>query len=377
MTVHRITRILAVALLIGSLPAASTARGRSEDAALRRELRARGLDPGAIVFPHAVDERMARWLDETMPKRLADDAEVKILLERLLARDELDLDYQRGYTATAREVFDSGQANCLAFTHLFIGLGRELGLPVFYLKVDDLQSFEREGDLVVLSGHVTAGYGSRRSPQILEFSIFPVGDYRRVSVLSDISALALFYSNRGAELLVGGDLEAALEWLETAVRIDPDLPEAWVNLGVTYRRSGRLEDAEHSYWLAIAADPGFAPAYQNLSALLMRWEERREEGRQLLALSDQRENRNPFNYLALGDLSMAQGRLRDAERYYRRAFHLNPAGADTRAAMGRWALESGRPRRARKFLRKARRADPAETRVRQLTEMLAARDGLG
>jgi len=315
MSIHRVTRWLVVAFLIVGVPATGAARERSDQVALRRALKARGLDPKAIVLPHAVNEAMTDWLEETMPRRLADDVEARILLERLLSRDELDLDYLRGYTGTAVEVFETGEANCLAFTHLFIGLARELGLPVFYVKVEDLQSFEREGDLVVISGHVTAGFGSKNRPQILEFSIAPVVEYRQVRPLADVSALALFYSNRGAELLIEGDLAAALEWLETAVRIDPELPEGWLNLGVTYRRSGRLEAAERSYWEAVGTDPEFAPAYQNLSALLLRAPGRAEEGRRLLALSDQKENRNPFNYLALGDLSLAQGRPDDAERY--------------------------------------------------------------
>lgn len=321
-------------------------------------------------MPHAIDERMAQWLAEAVPRRLSDEQKLTLLLEELLGRNKLDLQYHRGYTGTAIETFESGQANCLAFTHLFVGLARELKLPVFYLKVDDLQSFEREGDLVVVSGHITAGFGSISRPRILEFTIFPAADYQSLHPLSDLGAVALFYSNRGAELLLSGDREGALVWLETAVRIDPALPEASTNLGVVYRRLGRMEEAEAAYRRALEVDPEYVSAYRNLSALLLRIEGRREEGRQILELTDQRQSRNPFNYLALGDLALSQGHVADAERYYRRALQLGPDLAEASAAMGQWALAAGRRQRARRWYRKAARLDPDQARVRSLAEAL-------
>lgn len=357
-------------LLMAAASVSGQARGGEGEGSLRRQLKQRGLDPAAIVLPHAIDERMVEWLEEAVPRRLTEEQKLTQLLEELLGRNKLDLQYHQGYTGTAIETFESGQANCLAFTHLFVGLSRQLKLPVFYLKVNDLQSFEREGDLVVVSGHITAGYGSANQPRILEFTIFPAAEYRSIRPLSDLGAVALFYSNRGAELLLEGDREGALEWLEIAVQIDPALPEASTNLGVVYRRLGRLEDAEAAYRHALEVDPEYTSAYRNLSALLLRIEGRKEEGRQILELTDQKQSRNPFNYLALGDLAVSQGHLADAERYYRRSLKLGPELAETSAAMGQWELAAGRRQRARRWYRKAAKLDPEHARVRSLAEAL-------
>ena len=243
----------------------------------------------------------------------------------------------------------------LGVTHLFIGLSRHLDLPVYYLRVDDRQQYQRSGDLVVVSGHVTAGYGPRNQPKVLEFAIYPVAEYHQVEPLSDIRALALFYSNRGAELLLAGDVSGALEWLPTAVRIDPD--------------------AEAAYRRALEADPESASAYRNLSGLLLTLDGREEEGLQLLTLTDQKANRNPYNYLALGDLSLAQARIEDAGRYFRRAYRLAPEEAETVAAMGLWSLQSGRTRAAKKWLRKARKLDPDNARVARLSRTLESGGG--
>lgn len=344
---------------------------RPDEQELLRQLRKRGLEVDSIVLPHALNREMEVWLATAVPPEVGKQQRVERLLESLLSRSQLDLEYHQGYTGTAIEAFDSRRANCLAFTHLFVGMARQLDLPVYYLKVDDLQSFEREGDLVVVSGHITAGTGPVRNPRVLEFAIFPVAEYRNLRPLSDLSAVALFYSNRGAELLLKGDREGALSWLETAVRIDDSLADAWLNLGVVHRRLGALEEAESAYWRALEIDPESTSAYQNLSALLLNNVERREEGLRLLALTDRGGNQNPFNFLTLGDISLDRGSLEDAERYYRRALQLAPEAAEAQAAMGEWALASGRRGRARKWLKRARRSDPQDPRVLRLAQQIA------
>lgn len=344
--------------------------GLEDWASLRRQLRARDLDPDEIVLPHALDDEMKAWVDESMLPTQNPEQRMERLLELLLGRNQLELEYHQGYTGTAIETFQTRRANCLAFTHLFVGMSRWLDLPVYYLKVDDVQSFEREGDLVVVSGHITAGFGSPTKPRILEFSLFPASSYRRVRPLADLSAVALFYSNRGAERLLEGDRQAALEWLETAVRIDPDLPDAWVNLGVVRRRAGELEGAEAAYRRAIEIDPEFASAYQNLSALLLQSGGREDEAERLLALTDHEQNRNPFNFLSLGDLSLSEGRLEDAGRYFRRALELDSEGVEPQAAMGQWYLATGERRKARKWLKRARRVRPEDPRVLALEAAL-------
>ncbi len=89
-------------------------------------------------------------------------------------------------------------------------------------------------------------------------------------------------------------------------------------------------------------------------------------------MTDRGANRNPFSYLALGDLSLRQGRLDEAERFYRRALRLGPDQAETNAALGLWAIFAGRPRDARAWLKKAEKLDPAHPRVEELARQLRA-----
>ena len=135
------------------------------------------------------------------------------------------------------------------------------------------------------------------------------------------------------------------------------------------RRGGDLVAAEAAYRRALEVDPSTVTAYQNLSALL-RMVGREQEAEELLALVDRSGNRNPFSYLALGDLSLRLGRLEEAGRFYRRAVRLDPTQAESEAALGHWALAAGKTREAQKHLRKAQQIDPKNARVDDLAKRL-------
>ena len=366
------------ALLLGAaLVSAGCASAPAGDGAdLARTLRSHGLDPATVVVPHEISDEMRIWVHREVPDSTPADQLLTRLLAAIIDPGGLRVEYEARHTATAKEVFQSRRANCLAFTSLFVGLAREVGVPVVYLDVDDIEKFEKEGDLVVVSGHVSAGYNTGADLKILDFSAAPAAQYRKVHPISDVTAVALFHSNRGAEALRGGHTEEALGWLRKAVAIDPDLGRAWVNLGVALRRAGDLAAAEAAYRKALEVEPTAISAYQNLAALLRLRGQDAEAG-DLLTLSDRLGTRNPFIYLALGDLSLAHGRLDDARRFYRKSLHLYHASAEPYAAMGLLALATGDSVDAARWLRKALAIDQENDRVKQLASRLGRAGGRG
>ena len=200
----------------------------------------------------------------------------------LLNRTTAPLTYVAGHTGTAAEVFASGTANCLGFSQLFVALARELDLPVYLLRVSDLQSFEREGDLIVASAHVTAAFGTPDRRRILDFAQRPVSAYRWVEEISDLTAVALYYSNRGAEELRDGRTDS-WAWSCCAsrcgsTRSSPRPGSTWASQSAARATSSprRPPIARRSKWI-----PPRSPAYQNLSALL-RLIGREQEAEELL-----------------------------------------------------------------------------------------------
>jgi Flp pilus assembly protein TadD len=366
-------RLLAAVCAAGCMlggAACRTASSRvSEEFELRRELREHGLDPGAVTIPWQLTSEMRQWVHREVPDNLAVEDRLQRLLSALLGSEGLALEYQAGTTGTAQEVFASHRANCLGFTSLFVGMARELGVGVFYLDIGDVEKFEREGNLVVESGHITAGYGAASMLRILEFTPIAKPNYRLLRRISDRTAIALYYSNRGAELLRSGDERGALGWLRKAIVLDPELARARINYGVALRRTGDLAGAEAAYRKALEDDPAAAAAYQNLAALLYA-AGRRSEADELMALSSKLDNRNPFNFLSLGDVALSHGRTEEARRFYRKAQRLEGAEAESAAALGQLALATGDRREARRWLHKAAGRDSENDRVQRLAAQL-------
>lgn len=359
------------ALVITSLGCATTGAGGGIEMA--RLLRDRGIDPAGVILPYQPTEEMRTWARAQMPKQnVPADEKLTRLLAALLDDEKLGLTYEREFTGTAAEAFARRKANCLAFTNLFVGLGRELGAPVFYLDVDDVQRFEKDGDLVVVSGHVSAGFFAGRELKVLDFSLAPEANYRVVRPISDLTAVALYYSNRGGELLRTGQHEEALGWLRQAVALDPELARGWINYGVALRRTGDVDGAEAAYRKALELDPQASSAYQNLASVL-RIRGQQEEAEQLLRLTERLGSRNPFNYLNLGDVSMSHGRLDEARRFYKKALRLYDEHAEPYAALGLWSVANGDLGGARKWLRKAEAIDGENGRVKLLQARLRAR----
>ncbi len=360
--------ILIPAILFATGNATAAPRQNTEER-VHQALADRGLDPEAVLLPYALTDEMREWAHAKVLPRITYDQKLNRLLMALLGGEELRLAYSWGYTGTAADVFETRLANCLAFTNLFVGMAREVGVPVYFLAVET-ETYRRQGEFVVVSDHIAVGRGVGNEIRMYDFSERRSEELPRVRQISDLTAIAMFHSNRGAEVLQQGKVDEALRWLRTAVAVDDNLANAWVNLGVALRRAGDSEAAEGAYRKALEVDPRTYGAYQNLASLL-RIEGRREEARQLELALRKSPNRNPYTYLSLGDISFRSGRLDEARRLYRRAAHLNRSDAESYAALGQVAAAAGDLTTARKMLRKARKRDDDNRRAVRLASLLA------
>lgn len=328
------------------------------------------------VQPDLLTSEMKDWVARKVPTQANELTQLQRLLEAL-QRDEdgPKLRYREGYTGTAQEAFETGVVNCLSFSQLVVALARELGVEAFYMDVRQFEQFTREGDLVVVAGHMTAGFDEGLERRILEFSVGPDVEYRDAVRITDATARAYYHSNRGAEHLQEGEIKLAIEWLAAATKVDPTLPDAWANLGVALRRDGQLKEAEAAYRHSIALDPNFFPGYQNLVALFRLRGGGDEAADLLLEVLGRQSTRNPFVYLAVGDLAMDQGDWEGARRFYRRARRLRRSDPDLLAALGQANFELGDLRKATKLLSVALEKDPGNLRAKRLERSLASNSG--
>jgi len=75
------------------------------------------------------------------------------------------------------------------------------------------------------------------------------------------------YVNLGILYRKAGRLEQSEDALKTAVERNDGSAVAWTELGATQRLRGEFPSAAASYEKAIASDPNFAPAYRNLGVV--------------------------------------------------------------------------------------------------------------
>jgi len=137
---------------------------------------------------------------------------------------------------------------------------------------------------------------------------------RRPSTVNIRRDSALRWWTRGVEL-EGQAPEAACRAYEEAIRLNPCLAEAHVNLGRLYHEAGKLEEAEVSYRLAIEHGPDLVVAYYNLGVVL------EDQGRDTAAIAAyqqtlQRDAMFRAAHCSLAELYERLGRAKEALRHY-------------------------------------------------------------
>ena len=316
--------------------------------------------------PLHINDEMKSWIDARVFALHSDSYRAHSLMTAL---NSLNLQYQLGRTGTAADVFSSRKFNCVSFSFLFVGLSRHIGLKTHFLRAIDDPGYTQEGELVVVNEHMTAGVSDGARSRILEFQFLPDPSTHRFRRLTDQQAIALYYSNLGAEKLFEDKPAAAATLFEIAIEKQGDLSEIWVNLGVARRRAGQHEAAEAAYLKALELDPSDSRAYLNLASLMWRLGQENATDR-LLHLLEQGDPEDPYAYLVLGDHALRGRRIQDAERFYRRAVRKDRRSGEARAAWGMALLEQGETRKAGKQLRKAQKRDPEHARTVRLARTL-------
>lgn len=221
-------------------------------------------------------------------------------------------------TSSAREVFHSRQANCVGYANLLIAAARHVDVAAFFVLVEDLGQGRRQGNLEIDEGHLAVAFGQDDGLWIYDFAGASDASHHRWRPITDLTAMALYYSNRGVEELLEHRFQSALGWLHQAVELDPELTDAWINYGVAARHAGDLETARQAYEQALELDPTAAPAYRNLAHLL-RQDGRFNEAADLLRGAAELPLQSPFDFLEEARSNLLAGDLMLARGYYQKA----------------------------------------------------------
>lgn len=264
----------------------------------------------------------------------------------------LALQYDAYTTRTVEESYRDRKANCLSFSLLFVALARQAGLDAFIQESDQVLSWYEEGGTVYNTGHVNVGVRIGHARHTVDIDRSVLVTRGPPLAISRERALAHFYNNRGAELMVRGQSVAARRHLELAIRMDPDYLGSWNNLGVLNLREGDPAAAERVYAVALSKNRKHAPTLLNLVTLYKRTGD--------LARSAELERRlqkvqlkDPFHQLLLAIGCEKRGDYANAIVHYKRAIRLHRDEHRFHFGLARAYMQLGDLRHARSALARA------------------------
>jgi tetratricopeptide (TPR) repeat protein len=352
-----------VLVATGATAAAATRQPAFEESELVSGVALAFAPPEVPIVVPTPDETFA--LDAEMQAFIAPLKEVRhprqrmeALIRALEARGMFSLEYTE-VTRTARDTFHDRQGNCLSFTMLFVSLARAVGLQAGYQSVVVPPSWSNDGQVVVASHVNTSVRMGRGEESIVDFNIRPYRSDRRSRRVNDSYALALFYTNLGAEAMLRDDDAAALVYLREAAGVRTDIAGTWINLGVLYARHGRYEHAEAAYLHALDVDADEPSALTNLSlvydalgetALAAEYRERVHRYR----------DRNPYYHFASATVAYEQRQFDDALVSLRKALRLKPDDQQFYQLRGQVETALGKSRDATESFELARSYAAAE-----------------
>jgi tetratricopeptide (TPR) repeat protein len=283
--------------------------------------------------------------------------------------ESLDLEYELSPTRDAIGTYRARSGNCLSFVNLFVGMSREVQLNPFYVEVTDFQRWNYREGVVVSQGHIVAGMSVDGQLSTFDFLPYQAKAYRDFKPIDDLTAIAHFYNNIGAEALLEDDLENAEEALRIAVDLDPDFNKALNNLGVFYLRTGQSGDAVQLFREALERDPADVALMTNLARALQT-KGQAQEASELLAQLDEVSQTSPFYFVYRGEMALSDGDTAQALDFMREGLRRDSEIPEVHVGLVKVYLALGEMDKARHHLERALRLDATNREARRFAAMM-------
>ena len=294
-----------------------------------------------IVIPFEIDDEIRQLARDVTRETSSESDKVRALVHAINGLEGFSVSYDWLSNKTAQEVFREGKGNCLAYSNLFVGMARAVGLDAAYADVRFTERITREAEIVVRSTHITAAVRSATGTGLVDFTATPERKYIGFEVIDDLEAIANFYNNQGflyGYFTEAGDvdfdpLEKELEMYRLALEVLPTFHRARNNLGVALRRRGRVDEAIEQYRLAIEHNPKYAEARSNLGTAYLH-QGRTEDALREYLLAVKYAGRDGYIHHRLGVVYLQLARYEEAMEEFREALSREPELAEARFHLG-------------------------------------------
>lgn len=307
------------------------------------------------IDPLYISDEVKQLVDSYIKPRDGEETRVDKLQDLLYGEDFLHIQYSSEQTHTAMEAFYAREGNCLGVMNLYIAMARYAGLDANFQTVDIQPSWDRRGDLLVLSQHINAsGKISARRTYVVDFTPEISLQQLTSDVVTDRIARSLYFNNLGVEKLIDGDYEEALVYFKNALFLNEDSSISWNNIGSNYNRLGNEEFAEYAYRMAFSIDDNNATAINNLAKYYRRAGDLGLAGEYEAAI-ERFNSRNPYYHFAQGSVAFDAGDFNEARRSFRRAVRLKEEEPDFYYALAGTYLQLGNAPEAKRYAATAER----------------------
>lgn len=337
-----------------------------------------------VEIPFEIDDEIRELAFRVTENLRSDKEKMRAIIRAIRQHTGGSISYDWLSNKTAKSVFREGRGNCLAYTNLFVGMSRAVGVDAVYVDVTTIERVTKEAEVIVNSGHITGGIKDGPDLIFVDFTSNPEREYAGAKIIDDFEAISNFYNNQGflygyfAEALAdqGGfdPLAREIEMYELALSIRPNFNRARNNLGVAYKRRGRVDDAIEQYELALGLEPNFTEARSNLASAYysMGDTERAIEQFRLAARND---GSNAYVLYHLGVLHYHESKYRQAADYFRQAISRDRQMADARFFLGEALLKLGDEDKAMREYERAIEIDPNYISARAKLDLLRDTQG--
>ena len=332
-----------------------------------------------VEIPFEIDDEIRELAVRVTENLRGDKEKMRAIVRAIRQHTGGTISYDWLSNKTAKAVFEEGRGNCLAYTNLFVGMSRAVGVDAVYVDVTTIEKVTREAEVIVNSGHITGGIKDGPDLIFVDFTSNPEREYAGAKIIDDFEAISNFYNNQGflygyfAEALVdqGGfdPLAREIEMYELALSIRPNFNRARNNLGVAYKRRGFVDDAIEQYQLALDIEPDFTEARSNLASAYYTqgYTEKAIREFQLAARND---GSNAYVMYHLGVLHYHQRKFREAADYFRQAISRDRQMADARFFLGEALMKLGDEDKAMREYERAIEIDPNYISARAKLDLL-------
>ena len=204
---------------------------------------------------------------------------------------------------------------------------------------------EMRRSLQTLSGHVqevaAAAASLSSSSRVAEDLLVEQRTLAEALLERDRRDEARRLNNVGVLAYHEGSYDTSVEKFRQATALDPNLTEAWNNLGLSFTEMHADDRALDAFKRALELDPSVGQVYNNLGYLYYRRDEL-EQAVEMYERATQRSSDTSAAWSNLGNALHALQRRDEAFTAWKRALELDPANDKAAGALERLGFETGR-----------------------------------